>query len=74
MSLITDLQAAIGADAVRLGQEVQEILDLLHSIRQQLADAIANGADATVLQGIHDQLQASIAALDAETPAPQPAP
>lgn len=73
MSVITDLQTAIGADADRLATEVAEILAKVRGISAQLADAIANGADPVVLQSIHEKLQASISALDAETPAP-PAP
>lgn len=70
VSIITDLQAAVGADADRIALEVAEILVVLNDVRQQLADAIAAGADPATLQAIHDKLQASIATLDVETPTP----
>lgn len=70
MSEITDLQAAIDAATDRLTSEVAEHKALLTSIQQQLADCLASGASVAVLQGIKDKVDAAVAALDADTPAP----
>jgi uncharacterized membrane-anchored protein len=73
VSIVSELSTAIGADADRLLTEVQEILDVVRQVRADLATAIANalsGADVAALQSGHDKLQAAIASLDAETPAP----
>jgi predicted nucleic acid-binding Zn-ribbon protein len=79
MALVQDIQAQITALQASVGKEttvvesvktlVQGLAATIAALKQQLADAIANGADPAALQAVLDSLTAAETTIEANTQA-----